>query len=398
MNHKTDFLIIGAGIIGLTLASALRKKYANKRIVILEKEQELAYHASGRNSGVLHAGFYYSQDSLKAKFTLEGNRAWKQFCLERQLPLNQNGKVVVTKNAAECDTLQTLYQRGCANNIPLQLLSVKELQEIEPNAKTYEQALYSPETATVSPTSIVQALVAELTAQQVEVYTDEAFVKVTANGAVHTSKNNSWVAAKVINCAGLYADKIAKEYGLAQNYTIMPFKGLYLKYAGTMPPVKVNVYPVPDLSFPFLGVHFTVTVDNEVKLGPTAMPAFWRENYSGLSRFNFNELKTIVTQQMSLFVSNRFNFRAHALQEIKKSYKPYFINQAKQLVKALDINGFKLWGKPGIRAQLLDLQTGLLVNDFVVEANEHTVHVLNAVSPAFTCALPFANWLVEQYL
>lgn len=398
VNANTDFLIIGAGVIGLCLAQALRTKYPAKKIVILEKEAGLGFHASGRNSGVLHSGFYYASDSLKARFTLEGNRAWKAFCREKDLPLNENGKVVVANNAQEIVGIHTLYQRGCQNGIPLQLISTAELADIEPNAKTCEVALYSPETATISPSAIIQALALELAAQQVEIYTEEAFLTRYPDGSVLTSKRRVWTAEKVINAAGLHADTIAKKFGFSQHYTIMPFKGLYLKYSGAVPPVKVNIYPVPDMSLPFLGVHLTVTVDNTVKIGPTALPALWRENYQGLKRFHLGEMAAITRQYTSLLLNNRFNFKAHALSEIKKRYKPYFLAQAKKLVYHFPVSGFQHWTQPGIRAQLLNKQTGQLVNDFVVEGDVRSVHVLNAVSPAFSCAIPFSRWIVEQYL
>ncbi len=394
---QTDFLIIGGGIIGLCLAKNLRKKYPAKKIVIIDKENHLAYHASGRNSGVLHAGFYYAADSLKAKFTLEGNRAWKKFCHEKNLPLNENGKVVVATQASEIAGLQTLYERGQQNGVPLQLIDAKTLSEIEPNAKTCEVALYSPETATVSPTAIIEALKEELLAAGIEIYTNEAFISQLSEGEIKTSQR-VWQAEKVINAAGMYADVVAKQYGLAQKYVMMPFKGLYLKYHGAHPPLKVNVYPVPDLNFPFLGVHFTVDVSGQVKIGPTAIAAFWRENYKGLSRFNWQEGWQIFQQQVKLFWHNKFNFRAHALNEMKKFYKPYFVKQAKKLVHRMDGEGFDEWTRPGIRAQLLNVETQQLVQDFVIEADKRSVHILNAVSPAFTCALPFSAWVVEKYL
>ena len=399
MRHEaTDFLIIGGGIIGLCIAKNLRKKFPDKRIVLLEKEASIGFHASGRNSGVLHAGFYYASDSLKAQFTLQGNRAWKAFCRAINLPLNENGKVVVAANQAEITGVHLLYQRGLQNGIPVQLISEQELNHIELNAKTCEIALYSPETATISPKAIIQALVEELINSNVEIYLDEAFVKRVDPNSILTSKERRWSFAKLINTAGLYADTIAQQFNFAQLYTIMPFKGLYLKYQGEAPPVKVNVYPVPDLTFPFLGVHFTVTVDNDVKIGPTAMPAFWRENYSCMERFNFTEMASITQQHVKLFMQNRFNFRIHALSELKKCHKAYFVGQANALVKTLDAVGFNQWTTPGIRAQLLNKQTGQLVSDFVVEGDEHSVHVLNAVSPAFTCAIPFSEWVIENYL
>ena len=395
---QADYLIIGGGIIGLCLARELRKKFPHKKIVILEKEASLAYHASGRNSGVLHAGFYYAEDSLKAKFTLEGNRAWKIFCREKNLPLNENGKVVVATSISEISGIDLLYERGCKNGVPLRIVNEQELNDIEPNAKTCERALYSPETATVSPLAIVQALAEELAQSGVEIYTNEAFVQRYSDGTIKTSQARLWQAGKVINAAGVYADAIAKQYQLSRDYVIMPFKGLYLKYEGNSQPLKVNVYPVPDLSFPFLGVHFTVNVKGETKIGPTAIPAFWRENYQGFSRFDWQECLDIFARQAQLFWHDRFHFRKHAITEMKKFYKPYFVGQAEKLVKHLDVSAFNQWSAPGIRAQLLDVKNQKLVQDFIVEQDAQSVHILNAVSPAFTCAIPFTQWVVENYL
>ncbi len=395
---KTDFLIIGAGIIGLCVAKHLRERYPNKSILLLEKELSLAFHASGRNSGVLHAGFYYASDSLKAKFTLQGNQAWKAFCQRRNLPLNENGKVVVAANIAEIEGVKHLYQRGCQNGVPLKLIDMKELAAIEPLAKTCELALYSPQTATISPTAIIETLAKELLKSGVEIALGEGFLAKIDQGVIKTTRHREIHATKIVNAAGMYADKIAQLFGCGENYLMLPFKGLYLKYHGDAPPLKVSVYPVPDLNFPFLGVHFTVNAFGENKIGPTAIPAFWRENYNGWSRFSGKECLAIMFQQTKLFLRNDFNFRQHAMMEIKKFYKPYLIKQAKKLVNAIDLTSFQEWSAPGIRAQLLNLATQKLEQDFIIESRADSVHILNAVSPAFTCALPFTQWIVEHYL
>ena len=157
----------------------------------------------------------------------------------------------------------------------------------------------------------------------------------------------------MINAAGLYADKVAKDFGFSEKYTIIPFKGIYLKYHGKVNPVSLNVYPVPNLGNPWLGVHFTVTVDGTVKIGPTSMPAFWRENYEGFERFNLKEAVNILGWESMLFCTNAFGFRNIALDEIKKYNKSYFTGLAAGMVKSLDVKGFNEWGRPGIRAQLL---------------------------------------------
>ncbi|MFC2087021.1 L-2-hydroxyglutarate oxidase [Bacteroidota bacterium] len=394
----TDFLIIGSGIMGLTIALELRKKFPSEKIVILEKEKELAQHASGRNSGVLHAGFYYTADSLKAKFTLEGNKQLKEFCKDHCLKLNECGKVVVAKSEEELEGLYELYERGQKNGVPVSLIDTKELLEIEPNAISHEKALYSPETATLDPTEVCEKLFDILFEKKVQFKFADGFHKKMNKNIIITTKNNVVEAKFIINTAGVYADKIAKEFGLSSNYTIIPFKGIYLKYLSNYRPVQTNVYPVPDLKNPFLGVHFTFTADHQVKMGPTAIPAFWRENYSDFKNFNFMEFANILAWDTKLFLNNSFNFRNLALQEIRKYSKNHFLYLASQLVKKLDKSHYTEWTKPGIRPQLLNTKTSELVQDFVIEKNEYSVHVLNAISPAFTSSLPFAKWIIDTFI
>ncbi len=393
-----EYIIVGAGIIGLAVARALKDKLPNARIAILEKEAGLAYHSSGRNSGVLHAGFYYTEESLKAKFTAKGNRALKDYCLDKNLKLNECGKVVVAKNEIELNGLEELFKRGQRNGVELNWLSEKELIEIEPHAKTYRKALYSPTTASVDPVEICLSLMQDLRDRGVEFYFGEKFRSKGSAKIIHTSSGNEYCYDLLINCAGLYADKIAREYGFSKKYTIIPFKGVYLKYSGGNLSIQTNIYPVPNLNNPFLGVHYTLTVDNQVKIGPTAIPAFWRENYHGFKHFSFFESFNVTTWLLKLFLHNSFNFRTLAFDEMNKYWKPAFRRLAEELVHKIDSRGFDTWSKPGIRAQLLNTETFELVQDFVVEGDTDSVHVLNAVSPAFTSSLPFGEWVVDNHV
>ncbi|NPA56039.1 MAG: L-2-hydroxyglutarate oxidase [Epsilonproteobacteria bacterium] len=393
-----DYIIIGAGIIGLSIAKVLIEKYPHKRVVVLEKESDVGYHSSGRNSGVLHAGFYYNADSLKAKFTRDGCLWWHEFAQANNLSINKCKKVVIAQGEQDLAGLEELYKRGITNKVDVRLISQDELEEMYPNIKTYKKALFSPNTATINPLEILQFLKKDLSAKGVEFRFDEGYNANLHHNEILTSKKNRLRAHKIINAAGLYADKIAKDFGYAQDYTIIPFKGIYLKYTKDDRPVTTNVYPVPNLKNPFLGVHYTVSVDDTIKIGPTAIPAFWRENYQGLSNFRFDEFMEIVKYELKLFVTNSFGFRDLAYEEMKKYYKPYFINLAAKMLKHIDKSGFTQRSKPGIRAQLLNTRTLELLQDFVVEADEDTVHVLNAVSPAFTSSMPFAKYIVEEYV
>ena len=382
-----DYLIIGAGVIGLAVARELKFKNPDAKILIVEKESDVGFHSSGRNSGVLHAGFYYTSSSLKAKFTRDGNRELTKYCLDNNLAINRCKKVVVAKDEDELETLHELYKRGVANGVEVELIGQDKLDREFKNVKTHKEALLSPTTATVNPKEILIHLKNQLIASGVEIKFNTPYAKEHKDSAKF-----------VINCAGLYADKIAKEFGFSRDYKILPFKGIYLQYSKSDSFIDTNIYPVPNLKNPFLGVHYTITVDGHIKIGPTAIPAFWRENYRGLANFNIAELADILATEAKLFIKNSFGFRDLAIEEMKKYNKKYFVSLAESMVKELDSSGFNSWSKPGIRAQLLNIKTNELLQDFVVEGDSKSVHILNAVSPAFTSSFPFARWVVQEYI
>lgn len=393
---EADYLIIGAGIIGLTLAYAIKNKKPTAKIVIIDKESHEAFHASGRNSGILHAGIYYNASSLKARFCLEGNRALRNFCATQGLPINECGKLIVPTSKEELPRLDELYTRATTIGTPVSLVDESEARRIEPNVSIYEKAIFSPLTASVDPQAVCKKIVQILSENNVKILFDTLFLK-TEKGEVVTSKGIFSVGT-VINAAGLYADSVAHQYGFGLEYGILPFKGLYLKYGKNKTDVRTNIYPVPDPRFPFLGVHFTKTVDNSIKIGPTAMPAFWREQYSGFDRFSFPEFQEIILREAKLFCLNTFNFRDLAFVEFQKYFRSYFISLAKKLVPTIDVNGFTEFTKPGIRAQLVHKKSGELVQDFVVQGDSRSVHILNAVSPGFTCSFAFAEYVISEHL
>ena len=395
MTHY-NYLIIGTGVIGLSIARKIRKNEPDARILMIEKEAEAAQHSSGRNSGVLHAGFYYSADSFKARFTAAGNIAMKEYCKDRALPINDCGKLVVAQNEDELGRLQELYRRGLANGSRVRLVSVEEAEEIEPNIRTYKQALYSPDTATIDPLQVCLALKHELICAGVDIKFSTCYQKRSGNTIL--TDRGDFSADKIINCAGLYADCIAQDFGYGREYTIIPFKGLYLKYTKNTTDIKINIYPVPDLRNPFLGVHFTKTVDGHIKIGPTAIPSFARENYGWFENLKWTETPEILYWQTLLFFANSFHFRDLAFEEMRKYAKTYFVHLAQNMVKFLDSKGFTEYTRPGIRAQLLNTKTRELVQDFVVQGDCSSIHVLNAVSPAYTCAFPFAGFIYDTYL
>ena len=394
MIQETDILIIGAGIIGLNIALALRQKHPSKTITIIDKEKNSVSHASGRNSGVLHAGFYYTPDTLKAKFTKEGNALLTKFCEKHKLKINKCGKLVVASNEKELQILYKLEKRAKINNIPISLIHKEEAQKIEPNVITYKKALWSPTTSSVNPCEIVNKFVKIALLKKINIIYNCKYLKKLSKNSIYTS-NGTLKFDFLINSAGLYADKIAKDFGLSRNYNIIPFKGIYLYAKASKHHPKTHIYPVPDLKFPFLGVHYTITTDNIAKIGPTSIPAFWRENYQGFQNFNIGEMFKILTQETRLFINNRFNFRSLAINEIKKYYKPHLKRKAEIMYSKTNKLDLSNWGKTGIRAQLYDTEKQALEMDFKHDENENSFHILNAVSPAFTCSIPFSKYVAN---
>jgi L-2-hydroxyglutarate oxidase len=389
-----DYLVIGGGIIGINIARELKSRDRDAEVVVIEKESEPGEHASGRNSGVLHAGFYYTADSLKAQFTRDGNRELTAYCESRGVTLNKCGKLVVAKNEQEEIMLDELLRRGEANEVILEELSEIEASKIEPRVKTYKRAIFSPTTSTANPKEVLSAMIQDAKDEGVDVRYGVAYIRRTDNG-VETSEGEI-CADYIVNAAGLYADKVAKDYGFSQNYTILPFKGLYLKSNEPAGAYQTNIYPVPDLNDPFLGVHFTLQVDGQAKIGPTAIPALWREQYSGWSNFRLREFLDIAVRTSGLMLSSDFNFKKLALTEVKKYSRKQMVKLATSLAHGVEISNFTTWAKPGIRAQLYDTNTHKLEMDFVLEGDEHSMHVLNAVSPGWTCSLPFSRHVVDK--
>jgi L-2-hydroxyglutarate oxidase LhgO len=391
---RPDFLVIGGGIIGLNIARSLRRIFPGESVHLIEKESDCGLHASGRNSGVLHAGFYYSPDSLKAKFTWRGNRLLTEYCKAKGIPLNKCGKLVVAKDRNDHAGLDELLRRGRANRIPLEMISEEEAKSIEPRVKTCERALFSPETSTVDPVFVMQAMKKDAVDEGVVLHCGVRYLD-GSNGRVVTTQGIHDVGY-IVNAAGLYADRIARRFGFSDRYRILPFKGLYL-YSNEPPgSIRTNIYPVPNLNNPFLGVHFTVAASGKVKIGPTAIPGFWREHYGGTANFHWSEFVEVAARGLSLLARSNFDFKTLAIQEMVKYSKAKMVSLAGQLAEGVKTEHYQDWGKPGIRAQLVDIRKRKLEMDFVLEGDDRSMHVLNAVSPAFTCGLPFSEYVCER--
>jgi L-2-hydroxyglutarate oxidase len=394
MKTNTDFLVIGGGVIGMRLALEAKRRYPGSVVTLIEKERQIGLHASGRNSGVLHAGFYYTADSLKARFTREGNLTLTRYCEERGLKINKCGKLVVAQDERQLAGLRELLVRGRRNGVDLHEITTREAREIEPRVKTCRQALFSPSTSSVDPSEVMAALLADAITAGVRMETNTAYRGCDEFGVA--TNRGRFSAGYVINAAGLYADRVARDFGFSRDYRILPFKGLYLYSDEPAGSIRTNIYPVPDLHNPFLGVHFTVAVDGRVKIGPTAIPALWRENYRGFSNFSAQEMLEITGLELGLLWRNEWGFRRLAFTELSKHSRGKMVKLASELATDVTERNYSRWGKPGIRAQLYDMKKHRLEMDFRFEGDARSFHVLNAVSPAFTCALPFTRYLFDE--
>ncbi|HEX2295978.1 MAG TPA: L-2-hydroxyglutarate oxidase [Actinomycetota bacterium] len=393
---RCEFLVVGAGITGLTIARELLARGAGD-ILVLDKEPALGVHASGRNSGVLHAGIYYTPDSLKARFCAEGNRLMKEFCRSRGLTLAETGKVVVARDASEIEQLAELKARAGAAGARAELIDAARLEQLEPHARTHEVALHSPDTAVVKPREILDAVARELRESgRCRIELGVRFVEALAPDVVQTSAGPVRFE-RLVNCAGAFADRIAHGFGLAREYRLIPFKGTYRKLVPARAHlVRGSVYPVPDLGNPFLGVHLTRGADGDVYAGPTALPAFGREAYRGLRGVG-REAPVIAARDVLLLGRNR-DFRRAARSETRKYSGKVVYREAAALVPELRPDDLQRTEKVGIRPQLVHWPTRRLVMDFVVVSDERGFHVLNAVSPAFTSSMAFAREVAGSLL
>jgi L-2-hydroxyglutarate oxidase LhgO len=400
LNHTADFLIIGAGIVGLAIARELKFRYPALSVTVLEKEAEPGMHSSGRNSGVLHSGIYYPPTSLKAKVCSQGAKEMAEFCEQHGLPLKRIGKVLVPVNVEDAPQLDLLAERAKINGIPIQHLDQQQLKELEPEVRSATgKAIFVPSTAVVNSKLVMETLTSEVKALGVNLRTGAKLVLVDAKNKFVRLSNEDIAYGHVINTAGLHADRIAHLFDVGHRYTLLPFKGIYWKLKPESG-IKVNhlVYPVPDLRVPFLGIHTTTMTDGTVYLGPTAVPAFGRENYEKLQDVTLLGLAQICAQLSKQVLLGREGFRRLAWQEGRRYLKPWFVEAGKALLPRLRSEHLEPSNKVGIRAQMLDRETGKLVNDFLIERGAHSTHILNAVSPAFTSAFPFARFVLDSFL
>ena len=391
-----DIVIIGAGVIGSALANRLSKRFQVK-IAIVEKEGSVGYHASSRNSGVIHSGFYYRPNSLKAKFCVEGNKQLQNYCVDNNIPYKKTGTLVVGKTKIDENNLEALLKRSKENNVQDgRIINEIELRKMEPFTDG-KFALYSPMGSIVDSRKLVESLGFEAKENGVKILLNQKVISVKAKDSkiIITTSMTEISAKFVINCAGVYSDKIAKIMGLKLNYQIIPFRGEYFELPENKSHiVNSMIYPIPDPDLPFLGIHLTKTIENKVIVGPNAVLAPGKEAYRNRD-VNFNELMEMLSYRgfWKMLKNNRKRVEEEFIQSLMKTK---LLEKVCDLVPKIELNEL-IKSYSGIRAQLVD-DNGKLVDDLVVKEHENSIHILNAVSPGMTCSMPFADYIIENYV
>lgn len=388
MRDEYDLIVIGAGLIGLATARALLLRRPKTRLIVLEKETELARHQSGRNSGVIHAGLYYPAGSLKAELCREGRSELLRFAKEREIPFRITGKLVVALDEGELPRLDDLHRRGTANGLTgLRFLGRDEFREIEPHVVGV-RALHVPETGVIDYRLVVRGYADEVQRLGGTVRLDSEVTRIGAAGGGHvvgTSSGDELWAHAIVACAGLQADRVAALSGTpARDHRIAPFRGDFFvlaPQAGAL--VKNLIYPVPDPSFPFLGVHFTRRIDGEVWAGPNAVPAFARERY-GRFKLDLRDAGSLLGYP-GLWRLGRRYLRTGAAEAWRDYVKSAAVREMRRYLPEISGRDVAL-GPSGNRAQVL-ARDGTLVDDFLLREEGKVLHVVNAPSPGATASL-----------
>jgi L-2-hydroxyglutarate oxidase len=389
-----DYAIIGGGIVGLSSAMQLAKQYPYSRIVMLEKEASPAQHQTGRNSGVIHSGIYYKPGSHKAKFARAGSSSMVDFCREHEIPHEVCGKVIVATQEKELQGLENLLQRGKQNGLPVRKISPQEVNEIEPHVRCFA-GIHVPTTGITNYRKVSQKYLELFLEQGGEVMFENEVRQIVDRGStylIETTKGE-YEAKFLINCAGLYSDRITRLAGKEPGVKIVPFRGEYYELAPNKRDlVKTLIYPVPNPDFPFLGVHFTRMIDGSVHCGPNAVLAFKREGYKKTD-FNLGDFCETMSYRGFWTLAGK-NFGEGIKEMYRSVSKAAFVRSLQQLipeVQAADL----VPCEAGVRAQAL-LDNGSLVDDFLIVRGHNALHVCNAPSPGATASLEIGKTIVAQ--
>jgi L-2-hydroxyglutarate oxidase len=392
--NQFDIAIIGGGIVGLSTAWQLTRMRSGLRIVVLEKETQLAFHQTGRNSGVIHSGIYYRPGSLRARNCREGKAALEQFCSEHGVAWKRTGKVIVATRDTQLPQLQTIFERGQLNGVQCEIIDRHRLMEIEPHCAGI-RAIHVPEAGIVDYPGVCQKLAELLNIAGAEIRLSSRVQKIdqSADRVRLTTSSGEIEATQVINCGGLHSDRIARQSGQRLRERIVPFRGEYFELKPEAEHLcRTLIYPVPDPAFPFLGVHFTRMIHGGVECGPNAVLALAREGYRW-STISLRDLFESLTYAGFLRLAAR-NWKM-GLGEIRRSLsKSAFVKALQQLVP--EIRAEHLEKAPaGVRAQALGVD-GQLLDDFLIVRHERVINVCNAPSPAATACLTIGQHIAEQ--
>jgi L-2-hydroxyglutarate oxidase len=393
-NHF-DFIVVGGGIVGLATARALLQRHPAARIALLEKEQRVARHQTGNNSGVIHSGIYYKPGTLKAKLCVEGARRMYEFCAEHGVAHQKCGKVIVAVTEDELPRLEELHRRAIANGVPgVQRIDADALREVEPNV-TGIAALHSPATGIADYTAVCEALASELhqSGAVVQLSTRVTNIREQQQQVEVRTAHDTLHAARLVVCGGLQADLLARMAGLQPNVQIVPFRGeYYFVKPERRDLVRGLIYPVPNPEFPFLGVHFTITTGGELEAGPNAVLAFAREGY-GYSDINVGDLARTLYFPGFQKLAQKW-WRVGAYEYYRSLNKAEFVRSLQRLVPSVRADDI-VRGGAGVRAQAVRVD-GAMVDDFEFVSSACTLHVLNAPSPAATASFAIADEIVRQ--
>lgn len=389
-----DFAIIGGGIVGLSTGWALGKKYPNSSIIILEKEACVASHQTGRNSGVIHSGIYYKPGSFKAQFTSLGSQSLVNFCITYDIPHEVCGKVIVATKEKELLLLDNLYQRGLENRLKVKKISSEEVREIEPYVNCLA-GIYIPNSGIVDYKKVSEKYSELIQGQGGEILFNTEVKRIIKTSDSQILETNQEIIKTnfVINCAGLYSDRVAKLAEADSGVKIVPFRGEYYELTPEKRYLVKNlIYPVPNPEFPFLGVHFTRMIDGSVHAGPNAVLSLKREGYKKTD-FDLKDFAEVMTYPG--FWKLAAKHADEGIKEMLRSFnKATFVNSLQQLIPEVTVSDI-IVSTSGVRAQALK-PNGELVNDFLMIRDEQALHVCNAPSPAATASLEIGKAIVAQ--